>query len=279
MLTRSGARAPGDLAGEAARLRARAASRGSRRRPEWTDTQQVVDGRGARRRNTAVHVRPSSSKARALTRGRTSLRSGRSCTRWPPDGARSMPRAMPGLIAAILQSDPPPLDPSRVPSSLARIVRICLDKDPANRWSTAHDVVLALQGIEDGLAGVVPAARPRRHRERLAWGVAAAAAILAAVLVFQPRKPSTTLPLDVVSIVPPGGTTLVAGEAAQISPTGARSPSSRATRRAAFFSTCGRAIRAWRVRCPRPTTRRIRSGRLTAGHSAFSPGARCGRSQ
>ena len=105
-----------------------------------------------------------------------------------------------------------------MPSSLARIVRICLDKDPANRWSTAHDVVLALHGIEDGPAGVVPAALPRRHRERLAWGVAALVAIVAAGLVFQARKPSTTLPLDVVSIVPPGGTTLVPGEAAQISP-------------------------------------------------------------
>ncbi len=125
-----------------------------------------------------------------------------------------------GVIAAILQSDPPPLDPSRVPSSLARIVRICLDKDPANRWSTAHDVVLALQGSEDGPAAVVPAALPRRNRESLARGAAALVVIVAAGLVFQARKPSTTLPLDVVSMVPPGGTTLVAGEAAQISPDG-----------------------------------------------------------
>ena len=77
------------------------------------------------------------------------------------------------LIAAILQHEPPPISSIQPlsPPALDRLIRICLAKDPDDRWQTAHDVLLQLKWIGEGgsLAGVpAPVARHRRHRERLA---------------------------------------------------------------------------------------------------------------
>jgi tetratricopeptide (TPR) repeat protein len=47
-------------------------------------------------------------------------------------------------VAAILKDDPPPL-PGRVPPALQRVVSQCLEKRPEDRFSSAHDVALALQ--------------------------------------------------------------------------------------------------------------------------------------
>ncbi len=53
------------------------------------------------------------------------------------------------LIAAILQSKPMPLSLLRsgVPGLLDRVVDGCLAKDPEDRWSALHDVVLQLEGV------------------------------------------------------------------------------------------------------------------------------------
>jgi Tol biopolymer transport system component len=124
------------------------------------------------------------------------------------------------MIAAILQSDPPPL-PSTVPASFARIVQICLEKDPANRWSSAHDVLLALRGIQTDVTGSSQDGRSApRYREAAAWGIAALATIVALGLAIRGRTPSARAPVDLLSIVPAAGTTLVPGEGPQISPDG-----------------------------------------------------------
>jgi serine/threonine protein kinase/TolB-like protein len=47
-------------------------------------------------------------------------------------------------VAAILTEDPPPL-PGRVPPALQRIVSQCLEKRPEDRFSSAHDLALALE--------------------------------------------------------------------------------------------------------------------------------------
>ena len=50
------------------------------------------------------------------------------------------------------------------PPALDRVVRTCLAKDPDDRWQTARDVGLQLQGIRDDRSasqpGVIPAAGP-----------------------------------------------------------------------------------------------------------------------
>jgi len=88
------------------------------------------------------------------------------------------------LIAAILDSDPPPISELRpmAPPALDRVIRACLAKDPEDRWQTAHDVMLQLRWINEGgsKAGVpAPVAKRRLVRERLAWGVAALAMVIA----------------------------------------------------------------------------------------------------
>ena len=96
-------------------------------------------------------------------------------------------RSQASLIAAILEREPAPIAEIAPlsPPGLDRLVRACLAKDPEQRLQTAHDAKLQLQWITEGgsQAGVpAPIAARRRSREALAWGLAAAAFVAAAVL-------------------------------------------------------------------------------------------------
>src|SRR5262249_34326916 len=93
---------------------------------------------------------------------------------------------------AILAHDAPELTPisSPAPPALDRIVRHCLEKDPEQRFHSAHDLAFALRAMSD-LTGpsVVAAAKPKLGR------VLAAAALLlsgAAVITGRilPRRPA-----------------------------------------------------------------------------------------
>ena len=113
------------------------------------------------------------------------------------------------LIGSIMSSDPPPISSIQpmIPASLDRIVKGCLAKEPEHRWSTAHDVMLQLQWIAEGgsMAGVpAPLVARRKNREKLAWGLLAAALLAAAALAvgFARRKPQLA-PLVRFDIVPP----------------------------------------------------------------------------
>jgi eukaryotic-like serine/threonine-protein kinase len=91
------------------------------------------------------------------------------------------------LISAIMTGDPQPISSIQPmsPPALDRIVRTCLAKDPEDRFQTAHDVRLQLQWItEGGSQAGVPAVAPRRSRERLAWVLAGAALLAAAVAAY-----------------------------------------------------------------------------------------------
>src|SRR2546426_1943008 len=91
------------------------------------------------------------------------------------------------LIAAIVSSQPPPISSIQPmsPPALDHVVRRCLEKDPDDRWQTAHDVKLQLQWIAEGGSQVglpAPVTARRRGRERWAWLLAALFAVLSAVL-------------------------------------------------------------------------------------------------
>jgi eukaryotic-like serine/threonine-protein kinase len=81
-------------------------------------------------------------------------------------------RTTTATVAAILTEDAPPL-PGRVPPALQRIVSQCLEKRPEDRFSSAHDLALALEAISSSgepvpgaaLARVTPSPRPRRTRD------------------------------------------------------------------------------------------------------------------
>ncbi len=81
------------------------------------------------------------------------------------------------LITAIMSSEPAPISSAQPlsPPALDRVVKTCLAKDPEDRWQSAHDVGSELKWIAEGgsQAGMAaPVSARRRHRERLAWGVA-----------------------------------------------------------------------------------------------------------
>jgi Tol biopolymer transport system component len=90
------------------------------------------------------------------------------------------------VIAAILSSQPPPISSVQplMPPALDHVVRKCLEKDPDDRWQSAHDVASELRWIaEAGSRAGVPTTVTirRRSRERLAWALAAVFAAAAAL--------------------------------------------------------------------------------------------------
>ena len=132
------------------------------------------------------------------------------------------------LIGAILHTSPPPITqvmPGASPA-LGRLVAVCLSKDPEDRWSTAHDVLLHLREIAEAPPSVpVPAARRVRSRETLAWSAAAVATVAAlaiAAVMLRTARNQVDAGLDLLEVLPTEQTTLDRGEAPQISPDGRR---------------------------------------------------------
>ena len=90
------------------------------------------------------------------------------------------------LIGAILKDESPPV--SRVcplsPTSLDRVVKKCLAKDPDARWRSAFDLhdELAWIAADSSSAAAVVAAVARPWRERAGWIAALSVAVLSAAL-------------------------------------------------------------------------------------------------
>src|SRR5579862_8426240 len=112
-------------------------------------------------------------------------------------------------MAAVLERDPAPISSVQpaIPATFERLVKICLAKDPDERWQTAHDVKLQLKQIAEG-ASQAGAAAPalaipqRKQGGRWAWGVAAflgavaASALALAYLAYQKPLPVLRLEID-----------------------------------------------------------------------------------
>jgi Tol biopolymer transport system component/tRNA A-37 threonylcarbamoyl transferase component Bud32 len=118
-------------------------------------------------------------------------------------------RTKASLIASILTAEPPAISTLQpmTPPALDRVVKICLAKDPDERFQTAHDLNLQLHWILEGgsQAGVAaPVVAHRKHREWTAWG-AAAALLLAAAAAGAGYWKLATAPVPVyrASIVAP----------------------------------------------------------------------------
>jgi serine/threonine protein kinase len=121
-----------------------------------------------------------------------------------------------GLIAAILEHDPPPLSTQQplTPPALERIVETCLAKNPGERWQHAQDLAFALREVaERGTAEHVP--RPATKTGARAavgrWLPHAAWALLTAVLALmlwsgRPVAPAPNKEPVVVLMDSPGRT-------------------------------------------------------------------------
>ena len=118
------------------------------------------------------------------------------------------------LIASILREEPPP--PSRVrthlPRALDQIIRTCLNKDPDERYQSAHDVKLALQMVGNGAATADAADAVERSKQR-PWLVPLAIAglvfllMLAAALAMLRERKADAPRVYRFSVAPPLGST------------------------------------------------------------------------
>jgi eukaryotic-like serine/threonine-protein kinase len=99
------------------------------------------------------------------------------------------------LIAAILTTEPPSISELQplVPSTLERVVRKCLAKDPDDRWQSASDLASELNwmlagGSQTGMTA--PVTSHRAHREKMVWALATLALCAAAVVATVYVRPS-----------------------------------------------------------------------------------------
>jgi Tol biopolymer transport system component len=83
-------------------------------------------------------------------------------------------------LAAILRDDPPEPETSgrSIPVGLQRIIHHCLEKNPSQRFRSAHDVAFALENLSSG-SGVVSIADAAAPRTRKTPWAAALVALLA----------------------------------------------------------------------------------------------------
>ena len=86
------------------------------------------------------------------------------------------------LIAAILEREPAPMASLQplAPPQLERLIRVCLAKDPNQRWQSVHDLLPQLRWIAEGPtdAPTEAPAPPAPRRAARAWVVAAAVSLL-----------------------------------------------------------------------------------------------------
>ena len=73
------------------------------------------------------------------------------------------------LIASILDREPPPISAVQplTPTAFERVVRMCLAKDPDERWQSAHDVAAELKWI--GTTSTETIGPGAKRRARRAW--------------------------------------------------------------------------------------------------------------
>ncbi|HEY8181952.1 MAG TPA: protein kinase [Thermoanaerobaculia bacterium] len=134
------------------------------------------------------------------------------------------------LIAAIVSGRPMPISQVQplAPPALEHVIERCLEKDPADRWQSAHDVAEELKwvrskGSQAGIAA--PVAARRKARERLSWLINAALVLAAVALTWGiielKREPAHVVQS---SVLPPPKTQFAFdnGGAPAISPDGKR---------------------------------------------------------
>ena len=136
------------------------------------------------------------------------------------DGASS-----PDLIAAIMRDDPPSLESVKLQPSraLMRLVQTCLAKDPDDRYSTMHDLLLELRGIQsDAREPLQTTAAPAVPVRWPSWPIAVALAAAIGLAGFWlgalNRPQQAAAEQTSLDLIPPQGTTNVGSVA--LSPDG-----------------------------------------------------------
>src|SRR5580704_2544240 len=137
------------------------------------------------------------------------------------------------LVAAILASEPQPISVVQPmsPPALDRVVKVCLAKDPDERFQNVHDLKLQLKWIAEGgsQAGVpAPVAARRKLSQNAAWSVAAMLAIALAAVSFLHFREKPLAPAAPVRFQIPAPENTALGPIFNLSPDG---------RKLAFYSS------------------------------------------
>ena len=119
-------------------------------------------------------------------------------------GRKAFPgKSQASVIAAILKDDPPPMATLQpmTPPALDRLVKICLSKEPDERWQSALDLCRELEWIKEGghdasgIAAAEEAPDPaRKWKRRLAFSAVGLAAWLVTALVIWNLRPAPPQP-------------------------------------------------------------------------------------
>ena len=112
------------------------------------------------------------------------------------------------VIAAIVDRDPPPirLVQPLSPKALEELIRICLAKDPDDRWQNARDVAIQLRALGGGEDDATTTTRAARWRGWIGWAAAAVAIAALAAVLFGARS-SDARPVY-SAVAPPDGVRL-----------------------------------------------------------------------
>jgi eukaryotic-like serine/threonine-protein kinase len=130
------------------------------------------------------------------------------------------------LIGAIMHATPPPIAAGQplAPAALDRIVKVCLAKDPDDRWQSVGDLKRELQWLAEGGSqgtALAPVVAQGHAREYLAWGLAALATLLAIGASFlYLRAPSRAGAMVRFTVAAPSGATRAVDQGFAISPDG-----------------------------------------------------------
>jgi len=129
---------------------------------------------------------------------------------------------------AILKEDLPDLSSrlSNVPPALNRLVRRCLEKNPDERFRSAHDVAFALDALSESSIALAPAPASDTKRARRTPVITAVIALLLMVIAFAAGRRSL-----------PG-----AGSSGSVPPSFQRLTFQRGTIRSARFSPDGKSV-------------------------------------
>ena len=95
--------------------------------------------------------------------------------------------SMAGTLASVLHTEPPPIEQINptVSSSVSAVVQTMLAKDPAQRYSTARDVLVDLRRVQQGEDPVFArgTVAPKKTKARFSLQILVAAALVATALI------------------------------------------------------------------------------------------------
>jgi serine/threonine protein kinase len=130
------------------------------------------------------------------------------------------------VASAILEKEPEPISTllPLTPPALDRTIRVCLAKDPEERWQSARDLLLELKWIGSGgsQAGLRSEGTPgSRGYNRLSWTLVAvlSLSVLVLLIISRQRGPASAAPVRFL-IHPPENSYINATGRAAVSPDG-----------------------------------------------------------